>query len=194
VQQVDLMHIHGLANEDDLARIEAAGGQLKAMYRAREQKLTRFLGITSHQNPRVLATALERHAFDSTQMALNIAQIGGSAPSSRAGEGMTGASGFEAVALPVALRKKMGITAMKVFAQEKLLGRATPEMLLRYVLSLPVAAAAVGMPELAHIDFNVAVARNFKPLSRQQMLSLPGSVTAQMRASIDQYFSDHADC
>src|SRR5574340_368612 len=139
VSQVDLMHIHSLGNEADLAAIEASEGQLKAMYRAKQQKMTRFIGVTSHQNPQVLKTALERHNFDSTQMALNIAQIGNTAPSNKAGEGMTGASGFEAVAMPVALKKKMGLTAMKVFAQEKLLGKASPEMLLRYAMSLPVA-------------------------------------------------------
>ena len=34
---------------------------------------------------------------------------------------------------------------MKVFAQEKLLGKAAPEMLLRYSMTLPVSAAVVGM-------------------------------------------------
>ena len=116
--------------------------------------MARFIGVTCHQNPQVLKQALERHELDSTQMALNIAQIGNAAPSDKAGKGMTGASGFEAIAMPVALRKKMGLTAMKVFAQEKLLGKAAPEMLLRYSMTLPVSAAVVGMPQLDHIDFN----------------------------------------
>ncbi len=194
VNQVDLMHIHDLGNEADLARIEAPDGQLKAMQWAKEHKLTRFIGVTCHSNPQVLKTALERHDFDSTQMALNIAQIGNTAPSNKAGEGMTGASGFEAVAMPVALKKKMGLTAMKVFAQEKLLGKAAPEMLVRYAMSLPVAATTIGMPELAHIDFNLSVAKNFKPLSPEEMRSLPAGVSAHMRASIDRFFSDHVDC
>jgi hypothetical protein len=194
VSQVDLMHIHALGNEDDLAKIEAPNGQLKAMHEAKSQKLARFIGITCHQNPQVLKTALTRHDFDSTQMALNIAQIGNAAPSDKAGEGMTGASGFEAVAMPVALRKKMGLTAMKVFAQEKLLGKAAPEMLLRYAMSLPVAATTVGMPQTDHIDFNLNVAKNFKPLAPEEMKSLPSGVSAQMRASIDRFFSDHVDC
>lgn len=193
VSQVDLMHIHALGNEDDLARIEAPEGQLKAMLKAKDEKMTRFIGVTCHQNPQVLKTALERHPFDSTQMALNIAQIGNAAPSDRAGEGLTGASGFEALAMPAALRKKIGLTAMKVFAQEKLLGKAAPEILLRYAMTLPVAAATVGMPALEHIDFNVQVARNFTPLSRQEMERLPKTVSAAMRASIDAFFSDHAD-
>ena len=194
VSQIDLMHIHSLGNEDDLAKIEAPNGQLKAMQRAKEQKMTRFIGITCHTNPQVLKTALTRHDFDSTQMALNVAQIGNSAPSNQPGEGMTGASGFEAVAMPVAVQKKMGLTAMKIFAQEKLLGKAPPEMLIRYAMSLPVAATTIGMPELAHLDFNLNVARNFKPLLPEEMKRLPASVSAKMRASIDRFFADHIDC
>jgi len=194
VSQVDLMHMHGLGNEDDLAKIEAPDGQLKAMQKAKEQKMARFIGVTSHQNPMTLKALLERHDLDSTQMALNIAQIGGSAPSSRPGEGMTGASGFEAMAMPVALKKKMGLTAMKIFGQDKLVGKAAPEMLIRYSMSLPVAAATIGMPKLEHLDFALSVAKSFKPLSREEMKSLPGTVTAQMRASLDLFFKDHVDC
>jgi len=194
LSQVDLMHIHSLGNEDDLAKIEAPNGQLKAMLRAKEQKLTRFIGVTSHTNPLVLKTALERHDFDSTQMALNIAQIGNDAPSNRAGQGMTGASGFEMVAMPVAVKKKMGLTAMKVFGQEKLLGLAAPEILVRYAMTLPVAAATIGMPKLALLDFNISVARKFRPLSREEMKRLPESVAPQMRAAIDRFFADHVDC
>lgn len=193
VSQVDLMHIHALGNEDDLAKIEAPDGQLKAILQAKDQKMARFIGITCHQNPQVLKAALERHPFDSTQMALNIAQIGNAAPSDKVGLGQTGPSGFEAIAMPVALKKKMGITAMKIFAQEKLLGKASPEMLIRYCMSLPVAATTIGMPELAHVDFNINVAKNFKPLSNEEMLSLPKSVSTQMRASIDHFFADHVD-
>jgi predicted aldo/keto reductase-like oxidoreductase len=194
VSQVDLMHIHSLGNEDDLAKIEAPEGQMKAMLKAKDQKMTRFIGVTSHQNPQVLKTALERHPFDSVQMALNIAKIGNTPPSDKAGQGMTGASGFESVAMPVALKKKMGLTAMKIFAQEKLLGKAEPEMLIRYCMSLPVAATTIGMPQLEHVDFNLNVAKRFKPLSKEEMDRLPGSVSAAMRASIDRFFADHIDC
>jgi aryl-alcohol dehydrogenase-like predicted oxidoreductase len=192
VSQVDLMHIHSVGNEDDLPKIE--DGVLKVMYKMRDQKVARFIGCTSHTNPKVLATLLERADLDSVQMALNIAQIGNSSPSDKAGQGLTGASGFEMLAMPVALKKKMGLTAMKVFAQEKLLGKAAPEMLMRYAMTLPVSAAVVGMPQLSHLDQNLQVAKNFQPLSKQEMQSLPAGVSAQMRASIDRFFADHEDC
>lgn len=193
VSQVDLLHIHSLGSQEDLRRIEAPEGQLKAMLHAKEQKMTRFIGITCHTDPAVLKTALQRHPFDSVQMALNIAQIGHARPSDRAGEGMTGASGFEAIAMPVALKKKIGLTAMKVFAQGKLLGKAPPEILLRYAMTLPVSACVVGMPQLDHLEQNIRVARSFRPLSEEEMKSLPTTVSAALRASIDRFFSDHAD-
>lgn len=193
VSQVDLLHIHSLRSQEDLSRIEAADGQLKAMLKAKEEKMTRFIGVTCHTDPAVLKTALERHPFDSVQMALNIAQIGNARPSDRAGEGMTGASGFEAIALPVALKKKIGLTAMKVFAQEKLLGKAPPDILLRYAMTLPVSACVVGMPQLEHLEFNLRVAKSFRPLSEEEMKSLPRSVSAALRASIDRFFASHVD-
>jgi len=191
--QVDLMHIHSLGNEDDLAQVEAKGNILEVLYRMREQKVARFIGVTSHTNPVVLKTLLERADLDSVQMALNIAQIGNSAPSNRAGQGQTGASGFERIAMPVALKKNMGLTAMKVFAQDRLLGKASIEMLLRYAMTLPVSAAVAGMPKLEHLEENLRVAKAFKPLTREEMQALPDSVSAQLRASIDHFFSDHAD-
>jgi predicted aldo/keto reductase-like oxidoreductase len=192
--QVDLMHMHQLMGEDDLALAEKKGNLIDILHEMRSQKVARFIGVTCHANPQVLRTALERHDFDSTQMALNVAQIGNTAPSNIAGQGMTGASGFEAIAMPVAVKKGIGLTAMKVFAQEKLLGKAAPDLLVRYAMSLPVAACTIGMPQVEHLDFNVNVAKNFKPLGTDDMQRLPASISAQMRASIDRFFADHIDC
>ena len=49
---------------------------LAVLRKLRDQKVTRFIGITSHTDPEVLKTALERHDFDCTQMALNAALVG----------------------------------------------------------------------------------------------------------------------
>ena len=103
----------------------------------------------------MLKTALERHDFDCTQMALNAALVGmkGSPKGMIPNPDMT--SSFETVALPVARAKKMGIIAMKIFGQEALVGAAPTEKLLYYSLSLPVTTAVVGMPKLEHLEENV---------------------------------------
>src|SRR3954454_1895999 len=134
VDQVDLLHVHALMGPEDLAAVEAKDGAYAAAVKAKEQKMARFIGITCHAFPDVLATALDRHEFDCTQMALNAALRGQ----------VKGAEGsFETAALPVAWRKKMGITAMKIFAEDAWVAQATPEKLIHYSMSLPVAAPVI---------------------------------------------------
>src|SRR5215813_11836463 len=72
--RTDLMHVHSLTTMEDLKEAEA--GLIPVLLKMREQKMTRFIGVTSHTDPTVLKTALERHDFDCTQMALNAAKVG----------------------------------------------------------------------------------------------------------------------
>src|SRR5580692_7025995 len=130
VDQIDLIHIHSLTDEADLAAVEAKGGVLETVQKLKEQKVTRFIGITSHTNPVVLAQALERHDFDCTQMALNAAMVGMKNGQSGMVINEAMKPSFQTIALPVANRKKMGVIAMKVFAQEGLLGQAPLEKLM----------------------------------------------------------------
>jgi aryl-alcohol dehydrogenase-like predicted oxidoreductase len=149
---VDLVHIHSLGHADDLAKLEASDGALKGLMEAREQKMARFIGMTSHTDGEVMAKAIERHDLDCVQMALNASRNGR----------------FEELALPAANAKNLGVIAMKVTGQEFLLGNGTgkTEMrsLLRYSMSLPVATAVVGMPRPEMLAQNIEVARNFSPL------------------------------
>ncbi len=181
--KLDLVHIHSLSGQDDLAEIESPTGVLKALYRLRDQKVTRAIGVTSHTDPATLKTALERHDFDCTQMALNAARVGQAGPRP---------ASFEATALPVAVRKNMGVIAMKVFAQERILGRAPVEQLIRYSLSLPVAVAVMGMPKPEHLDANVAAVKAFQPLAPSDRDALFRTM-ADQKASIDHFFADHVD-
>jgi predicted aldo/keto reductase-like oxidoreductase len=184
VDHVDLLHVHALMGPDDLAAVEARDGAYAAAVKAKEQKMARFIGITCHAYPDVLATALDRHEFDCTQMALNAAMRGQ----------VKGAEGsFETSALPVALRKKMGITAMKIFAQDALVGQAASEKLIHYSMSLPVAATVIGMPKVEHIEHNVAVAKAFKPLPPDEMKRMSGDLSAKNKLALDHYFRNHID-
>lgn len=185
---LDLVHIHGIADEDDLAKAEAADGVLNVLYKLRSQKVARAIGITCHGDPAVLKTALERHDFDCTQMALNAAMAG-----MTKGKSYGPDFSFETVALPVAQRKQMGITAMKVFAQDALAGKAATQKLVYYAMSLPVAACVIGMPKIEHIEENVRLAKAFKPLSKAEMTRLAAELSGRHKAALDRHFADHAD-
>ena len=185
---VDLVHIHGLEGVEDLAAIEAPDGVLKALYRIREEKMARFIGVTCHCDPQILKTLLERHDLDSTQMALNAARVGSGGPSGRRGAPVS----FETVALPVARRKGMGITAMKVFAQDRI-PEASPAELVRYVMSLPVACAVIGMPKLEFLEENLRLAKSFRPMPAAEMKQLAERLSQAHKAELDRYFARHRD-
>ena len=191
--RLDVLHIHALSGPEDLAAIEKPDGILKALYEARDQKTARAIGITCHAAPATLKTALERHDFDCTQMALNAAMA-------RMAEGSGGmkatrmaTGGFEELALPVAVRKGMGIIAMKVFAQDQIVGAASIEKLLTYTLSLPVSLASVGMPKPEFIDRNIELARAFTPMSDADRRLLTDSIAAERKVSVITFFRDHQD-
>jgi uncharacterized protein len=150
---VDLVHIHSLGQAEDLEKIEAPNGALKGLMEAREQKMARFAGMTSHTNGEVMRKAIERHDLDCVQMALNA----------------SGNGRFEELALPAANAKNLGVIAMKVTGQEFLVGegpgKADMSSLLRYSMSLPVTTAVVGMPKPEMLAHNVETARSFSPLN-----------------------------
>lgn len=191
--QIDLLHIHSLTSPEDLAAIEAKGGVLQTLYKVREQKMARFISITCHTDPTVLKAALEHNDFDCVQMALNAALVG-----------MKGATGgmviapemkesFETVAMPVAVAKKMGIIAMKIYAADGLVGQAPARKLLSYSLSLPVSLAVVGMPKVEHIDDNVKIAKSFKALPRAEMKELSAALSSKNKLALDLYLHRHVD-
>ena len=191
---LDLIHVHSLTDEHDLSEIEAPDGVLNVLRKLRDQKVTRFIGITSHTDPAVLKTALERHDFDCTQMALNAARVGMASGKNGMTPNEAMKTSFENLALPVARSKKMGVIAMKVFAQEALLGQAPAEKLLYYSLSLPgVTLAVAGMPKLEFIEQNVALAKAFKPLPAAEMKQVSDLLADRNKTALDRFFSDHVD-
>lgn len=176
---VDLLHLHSLTDEADLARIMAKDGAIHALYKLREQKVARAVGMTSHTDGAVMAKAIEQNDLDCVQMAMNPAR----------------ALKFEELALPAAKKKNLGVILMKVTAQEKLLsgpGQANIDALIRYALSLPVTAAVVGMPRQEFIDHNIAAARAFKPMTADEMNKLRVQV-APARVSLERFFYHHYD-
>ncbi len=189
---LDLIHVHSMTDDADLAAAEAKDGVINVLYKLRDQKVTKAIGITSHTDPVVLRKALEHNDFDCTQMALNAARAGmRNAPGGMAPNFMH--DSFEALALPVANRKKMGVIAMKVFAQEGLSGKAPAEKLISYSMSLPVSAVVVGMPKLDFVDQNIAIAKRFKAMEPAEMKRLSGELSEEHKARLDAFFLDHVD-
>jgi aryl-alcohol dehydrogenase-like predicted oxidoreductase len=175
---VDLWQIHNLASKEEVEQIFAPDGAVQALVKAREQGVVRFVGVTGHADPDVLAEAIRRFPFDTVLMAVNAADAHNLS--------------FEKSLLPLAVEKEMGIIGMKIPARGRILsswnppppeqqrrgqvatrpGTITMKEAVRYVLSLPVSTVIVGCDSVAQLEENVQLARAFTPLSASQMAEL----------------------
>ena len=70
---VDLLQLHCLIRSDEWDTAMGPGGALEAAIEAREQGLTRFIGVTGHDwhVPQMHMKSLERFPFDSVLLPLN---------------------------------------------------------------------------------------------------------------------------
>lgn len=153
---IDLVQIHAVNVMADLEAALAPDGAIPALEEARRQGMLRFVGITGHARPSVLAHALERYDFDTVLVALGALD--------------RLVSGPEEVLLPVARRKGAGVIAMKVYGHGELKRR---ELALRYSLGLEgVSTAILGMKAEAEIEENVRLAQEFKPLEDKERATL----------------------
>jgi len=155
---VDLWQLHAMSSMADVDAVFARGGAIEAFEKARAEKLVRFLGLTGHTDPDVLAAAIRRFPFDAVLMAVNAAD-----PHHLP---------FQKTLLPLAVEKGMGIIGMKIPARGRLLGALTMPEAMRYVLSLPVSTVIVGVDSITQLEENVETARGFTPLGAQQLAAL----------------------
>jgi predicted aldo/keto reductase-like oxidoreductase len=158
---LDLWQLHNVMTDDDLARIFAKDGAIRALEKARAEKRVRFLGITGHYDPDVLRRGIERYPFDTVLVALNAAD-------------RHRASFIERL-LPLAVERKMGIIGMKVPARGRIFregGIRSMQEAMSYVLTLPVSTVIVGISTLAELEENVRIAREFTPLAEPEMRRL----------------------
>ena len=176
---LDLWQIHNLSRMEQVEQIFAPDGAVQALLEAREQGIVRYLGVTGHADPHVLAEAIRRFPFDTILMAINAAD--------------KHHLRFVDHLLPLAVEKQMGIIGMKVPARGRILssfaapaptGRPSPwykdsasgtldmREAVFYVLSQPVSTIIIGCDSIAQLEQNVQFAREFTPLNEQQLASL----------------------
>jgi aryl-alcohol dehydrogenase-like predicted oxidoreductase len=164
---LDCWQIHNVRTEQDMEKIFAPNGALKAFIKARDEKTVRYIGITGHRNPFVLKKCLEQFPFDTILMALNAADKHLPGPDDE--------SSFIQNLLPTAVEQKLGIIGMKVPALGKILrpdGLATMQQAMGYVLTLPVSTVIIGINTIAELEENVGLAKSFQPLKPVEMAKL----------------------
>jgi len=156
---VDLWQIHAVNEAEEVDKIFGPGGAIEAFEAAKKAGKCRFIGFTGHHDPYVHLAMLERYdKYDTILMPIHIAD--------------PGYLSFEKLVLPEAVRRNLGIQAMKTTANAKLLQSFSVSQCLRYALSLPVHCAAIGCTTIGQLEDDVRIAKSFSPFSETEMTDL----------------------
>jgi predicted aldo/keto reductase-like oxidoreductase len=138
------------------------------MLEAKQKGKVRFIGFTGHKDPRIHLKMLGHDfPFDTVQMPLNCFDA-------------TYRS-FEQHVLPEAQKRGIAVLGMKSLGGSGEMvtsGSITPEEGLRYAMSLPVATTISGMDSINVAEQNLAIARNFQPMTADEMAALRERVKA----------------
>ena len=159
---LDLWQVHNVrkAEMERLDEYLGPGGVIKAMEKAKEQGIVRFIGYTGHESPDVLKAFLERYPFDNVLVAINAAD--------------KHHDPFIEKFLPTAIEKQIGIVGMKIPARDRIFshgGIISMKEAMEYVLTLPVSTIVVGMDNIRELGENIRIAREFSPLTEDEMLA-----------------------
>lgn len=167
---LDLWQIHDVRDEEDVKTIFGRGGALEAFVEAKEDGLTRFIGVTGHHDPSILRRCIERFDFDTVLLPVNPAE-----PHYKS---------FLDVVVPLASKKGMGIVGMKVYFRGfagELPFFTSMEPFYRFALSQPIATAVIGCDSIEQLEENVGFATSFKPMSQEEMQEFKEAVSPYAR-------------
>jgi len=162
---LDLWQIHDVRTEDDMAAIFAPNGAYEAFIEAKKKGLVRFIGVTGHHDPVVLARCVSEYDFDTVLMPVNPAE-----PAYKP---------FVEEVVPAASAKDMGIIAMKAYLRGGL--NAPKRLLFCYALTQPVSTAVIGCDNLAQLKENVEIAASFVPLRLKEVERFTSFISSQAR-------------
>jgi aryl-alcohol dehydrogenase-like predicted oxidoreductase len=159
---LDLWQVHECVYDNDPERHFAKGGVMEALDEAKKAGKVRYVGFTGHKHPSIHLKMLSYdYPFDSVQMPLNAFDA-------------TYRS-FVRQVLPEVNRRGMAALGMKSLGgngQPITQGVVTVAEALSYAMSLPVACTISGIDSLAVLRQNLAIARDFKPMTATEMDAL----------------------
>jgi len=158
---LDLLQLHGVHREEDWQELQRSNGAIKALEELKYYGNVGHLGITGHKNASLLKQTIKEYPFDCVLMTVNCGDVH--------------EDSFIKEVLPVAQEKEMGIIGMKVASygrifRENAISSMGPA--LNYALTHPVSTAVVGVSDIAELEENVGIAKNFVPLTEEKMKEL----------------------
>jgi len=148
---LDLYHMHGIVKED-VKKLAGPNGGYKAYRKLKDAGVIKNIGFSCHETwDTFFMEAMDRFNPDVVMAAINAARD----------------NGVEQNFMPIASERNIGIVAMKVSAQNELIGKVSGQDLVRYDLSLPLSVVNVGMDGFSTLESCVRIAKE-SPISSKE--------------------------
>jgi uncharacterized protein len=163
---IDVWQFHEINYDSDADWIFRDDGAIEAAVAARQAGKVRFIGFTGHKSPHILQKMLDQDfEWDTCQMPINALDAH--------------YRSFQREILPQLNRRGIGTIGMKALG-----GRGqmidelglTAEQCRRYALSLPISTLVCGIQSIENLEQDVAIARDFSPMSEAEQQELLSSV------------------
>ncbi len=157
---IDVWQFHELDEQWEVDSIYSSGA-LDVAVKAKEEGKIRHIGFTGHYRPSIHLEMINRgFDWETVQMPVNVLD--------------QHFLSFSRNVLPVAVRKNIGVIAMKTLGGGSLYENkiVTPDEALRFAWTLPVSTVCSGMDSIKVLKENVESARNFKPMEEEERNSI----------------------
>jgi predicted aldo/keto reductase-like oxidoreductase len=165
---IDLVQFHEINYDNDPEWI-IERGCLEEMLKAKEAGKVRFIGFTGHKDPRLHLRMLTKHKWDTVQMPINVCDYH--------------YRSFAREVVPAARKRGVAPIGMKSLGggsdhKGRLVAAkvCTAEQARRYALSQDIASLVVGIDSMEVLKQDLAVARDFKPYTEEEMQKLRDQV------------------
>jgi predicted aldo/keto reductase-like oxidoreductase len=164
-RQIDTLQIHAVNDFGTLELVLGKNGAVKGLERARNEGLIRFIGITGHTRPEVIAKALDEYPFDSILVPVSAVDAS--------------LSDFATDVLPKANKLGIAVVGMKALKgmERATGGKFDAAELLRYAWTLPISTLTIGLRQASEVRPNLTAAAGFKKMSASDMRALERRVS-----------------
>ena len=158
--RLDMLKIHGVDSMNDVNRVSRTGNLIDIVMRMKEEKVTRFIGFSSHIGVDIAKEMLDRAPFDSMLIAMNHWPV-------KIDPTRTDLS------VSIAKEKKMGFLLMKAVRSRESVPELKATDMVKYALSLEGPdALSLGMDSMDVVKSNLEILRNFQKLPADKMNEL----------------------
>jgi len=155
---LDLWQIHHLDSLKEVNQVAGKNGALAALIEMQEQGVVKWLGITGHEDPKILTEIMNRYDFDTVLCPVNACDMNMDKP-------------FISTVIKKANEKNMGIIGMKIFSQGYIFhpdGLKNISDPILYSLSQPISTIIVGCDSIKQLEENISTAKSFSSLNKKE--------------------------